>query len=84
MSQFTQIVELTPAQARVISQALNAWECVIDGDVDGKRRAPWDHFAMDEDEGIYVPGALTHERGYRALLGTARTTMERIAVSHES
>ncbi len=74
-NQNTVRVELTPAEARIAIQALSVWESVIAGDVDGFRRTPWDHFAMDVDEGENVPEALTRQSGYMTSLDKVRDAL---------
>lgn len=72
-------LELTTAQARVATLALDAYEALLDGGFDGARRSPWSAFEMDSDEGGDVPAALTNEAGFRSLLDNARHALGKAA-----
>lgn len=69
-------VELTTAQMILINRAFTAYRAVIGGEIDGKRRVPWDHFAMDLDEGLIVPAELTEEDTFRSALNATEEVLE--------
>jgi len=75
----TSKVVLTPAQARVAAIALDCLESLINGDIDGSTRSPWDAFAADAAEGEQVPDGLTDEDEFRKALDTARDELGKAA-----
>lgn len=56
--------EITPAMWVVIGDALDA----LTDNLSNYGVRPWDYREQDSE----MPGALTHETGYRALIGFAR------------
>jgi hypothetical protein len=71
-------VTLTPAQAAIVSRALNVYREYLTGSLDDKRHPIWEHFSMDRDEGVDVPGALTHEAGFLSLLDHVKEQMDAV------
>ncbi len=59
---------ISKARAMILREVIAAASTLIAGDVDGKKRVPWDNHAMNADEGIPVPAELTTETGYWDLL----------------
>jgi len=61
-------MEITIAQATVLREALALAAAVIRGDVDGKRRCPWDNHDMKAEDGERVSPQLRTEESYTALM----------------
>lgn len=72
-------MDISTAQAMILREAIVAASALIAGDIDGKKRVPWDNHAMNADEGESVPAELTTEAGYWALLNDLDDRLAHIA-----
>lgn len=72
-------MDLTIAAATVLREALATHSALITGDIDGKRRSPWDNHDMNADEGERVSAQLRTEASYWALIKNLEENLTDIA-----